>query len=156
MAQVPVPKPSTCATPIMAGAARRFSAALRRRSTSLGTSGRRRAAFFAARQRSKSKLWIPTDRNPSCKPNQLALVTNYHQLLNNHHLMTTISCQHITSNHLSTLAEPQVVEMPLPTGVRLERSSGGKASTAKAAELLSQAPAAHLGALPTRLLMSLR
>ena len=33
----------------------------------------------------------------------------------------------------------QVVELPLPTGVRLERSSGGRQSIARAAELLSEA-----------------
>jgi len=33
----------------------------------------------------------------------------------------------------------QVVDFPLPTGVQLERSSGGKASTQKAAQLLSEA-----------------
>jgi hypothetical protein len=32
-----------------------------------------------------------------------------------------------------------VVEFSLPTGVKLERSAGGKASTQKAAEILSQA-----------------
>ena len=30
------------------------------------------------------------------------------------------------------------MEFPLPTGVKLERSAGGKTSTQKAAELLSQ------------------
>ena len=56
-------------------------------------------------------------------------------------IVTVCYCTIEVRKKSSSIENPfaQVVEFPLPTGVKLERSAGGKASTQKAAEILSQA-----------------